>query len=868
MTKRPLSNAIAPLVAAVDGAPARSDAALLPVTVVGIGASAGGLDPICEFLVAVPSSSGFAYVVVQHLDPFHRGMLPELLQRVTPMKVAEVTDGMAVEADHVYVIPPDRNLGFEDGRFAVLPPAAQRGLRLPINSFFLALARHGRERAVGVVLSGMGMDGTQGLAAIRENGGLTMAQQPGSARFDPMPLSAIDAEVVDIVAQPSEMPAHLVAWRGGHEGALPAQASAQREALPRLFQLLLKQTGANFSDYKLSTVMRRIERRMKLRQCASLSAYVDYMAGNPAEVELLFKELLIGVTNFFRDPKVWEYLMASALPQLLAEHPDGAAFKAWVPACSTGQEAYSLAIAFNEVLEQLRPSARYTLQIFATDLDEDAIDRARQGVFGAAIEADVPGELLQRYFMPAEKGGYRIRKDVRNTIIFARQNIISDPPFTKLDILCCRNLLIYFTAKLQEQLIPLFHYALKTGGLLMLGSADTPGHFTELFAPMTGAGRIYRRLDASTHRVANYFPTRVSSVPIPFASEPINPSMNGNLQTQVEQLLLKKHAPAAVLLNVHGDILYIHGRTGAYLEPAAGKANWNIHAMARDSLRHELADLLKRAPQSDGMIAVRGLIQRDAAGKPSHSLDLTAEAMPESGPLSGTLMVTFASLPLPPERRRSRSSNPQVLELEQQLAQARLEIQAVRDEMQASREELKSANEELQSTNEELQSTNEELTTSKEEMQSLNEELYTVNAELQSKVDDLSLVNGDMKNLLNSTDVATIFLDNKLRIRRFTDQTTRIYKLIPGDVQRPLGDIVNDLLYPELEADAREVLRTLVFCEKQIPTRGGGWYTVRIMPYRTVENVIDGVVVTFINITESKLLEAQLRSMQKGPEPL
>jgi two-component system CheB/CheR fusion protein len=341
--------------------------------------------------------------------------------------------------------------------------------------------------------------------------------------------------------------------------------------------------------------------------------------------------------------------------------------------------------------------------------------------------------------------------------------------------------------------------------------------------------------------------------------------MNGNLQTQVEQQLLKKHAPAAALLNAHGDILYIHGRTGAYLEPAAGKANWNIHAMAREGLRHELAGLLKRAAQGEEMVAARGLIQRDDAGKPSHALDLTAEVMPEASPLAGAILVTFSSTPLPPERRRARSRNPQVLELEQQLAQARLEIQAVRNEMQASREELKSANEELQSTNEELQSTNEELTTSKEEMQSLNEELYTVNAELQSKVDDLSLVNGDMKNLLNSTDVATIFLDSSLHIRRFTDRATQIYKLIAGDVQRPLGDIVNELEYPELEADAREVLRTLVFSERQIPTRSGGWYTVRIMPYRTVDNVIDGVVVTFINISEAKQLEAKLRSMQTGP---
>ncbi|GJI99697.1 chemotaxis protein CheR [Duganella rhizosphaerae] len=859
MTKQ---TAHAAAVAAIDIPTAKSSLGLVPV--VGIGASAGGLDPICEFLVSVPPASGFAYVVVQHLDPTHKAMLPELLQRVTRMPVHEIEDGMAVEADHVYVIPPGRDLGFDGANFAVLPAFGERGHRFPIDSFFKALAARSREHAVAVVFSGMGSDGTLGMTAVREAGGLTLAQRPSSARFDPMPLSAIGAGVVDVVMLPGEMAAHIAGWWSSHETSLLTQAIVQRDALRQLFQVLLKQTGANFSDYKLSTVLRRIERRMKVRQRQTLADYVVFLRANPAEVELLFKELLIGVTNFFRDPRVWDYLMATALPQLLEAHPDGATFKAWVPACSTGEEAYSLAIAFNEVLERLRPTAHYTLQIFATDLDDDAIDRARQGVFGAGIEAEVSPDLLRRYFMPAEKGGYRVRKDVRNTIIFARQNIISDPPFTKLDILCCRNLLIYFTAKLQEQLIPLFHYALKPEGLLMLGSADTPGNFHELFAPTTSAGRIYRRLDASVHRVANYFPTRVNSVSLPTASESQPSSMNGNLQLQVEQQLLKKHTPAAVLLNAHGDILYIHGRTGAYLEPAAGKANWNIHAMARETLRHELADLLTRAAQGEGQIAVRGLVQNDDAGKPSQALDLTAEPMPDNGPLAGTIMLTLTSAPLPPKKRRTRSSNPQVLELEQQLAQARLEIQAVRAEMQASREELKSANEELQSTNEELQSTNEELTTSKEEMQSLNEELYTVNAELQSKVDDLSVVNGDMKNLLNSTDIATIFLDGELRIRRFTDQSKQIYRLIPSDMHRPLSDIVNDLQYPELEADAREVLRTLVFRERQVPTNGGGWYTVRIMPYRTVDNVIDGVVVTFINITESKQLEAQLRSMQKG----
>jgi two-component system CheB/CheR fusion protein len=835
------------------------------VPVVGIGASAGGLEPICEFLASVAPASGMAYVVIQHVDPQHKGILAQLLQRVTPMPVAQVEDGMALAADHVYVAPPDRQLAIDNGRFVLQARPVRRKDHLSIDRLFVALAEYGHGQAVGIVLSGMGTDGARGLKAIRENGGLTIAQLPASARFDSMPASAIGAGVIDVVAAPGEMAVRVRnSWQQRDTGLL-GQSSVQRDALQQLFQLLLTQTGANFSDYKLSTVMRRIERRMKLRQRRELPAYVDYLRENPAEVELLFKELLIGVTNFFRGPKVWEYLMETALPQLLARHPQGAAFKAWVPACSTGEEAYTLAISFHEVLEQLRPAAEYTLQIFATDLDDDAVARARQGLFSPAIRDDVGEERLRRYFVATENGGYRIRKDIRNTIIFARQNIISDPPFTKLDLLCCRNLLIYFTSKLQQDLFPLFHYALKPDGVLLLGSAETPGEFTELFAPMNGAARVYRRLEASINHVASYFPTRVSNGSAPSVTASDLPSMNGNLQNQVEQQLLKKHTPAAVLLNVHGDILYIHGRTGAYLEPAAGKANWNIHAMAREGLRHELAGLLKRAVQEAEAVSVRGLIQRDDAGNPSSALDMTAEVMPESGPLAGAILVTFASAPIPAERRRTRSRNPQLLELEQQLAQARLEIQAVRNEMQASREELKSANEELQSTNEELQSTNEELTTSKEEMQSLNEELYTVNAELQSKVDDLSLVNGDMKNLLNSTDVATIFLDSELHIRRFTDRATQIYKLIPGDVQRPLGDIVNELEYPELEDDAREVLRSLVYSERQIPTRSGGWYTVRIMPYRTVDNVIDGVVVTFINISEAKLLEAKLRSMQAAP---
>jgi len=832
--------------------------------VVAIGASAGGLDAICEFLSGIPANSGMAYVVIQHLDPQRKGMLPELLQRVTPMPVHEIAEGMLLAPDHLYVIPPNKDVGFAGGALTLVEPLVQRGLHLPIDHFFSALAAEWSELAVGVVLSGLGSDGAQGLQAIRERGGVTVAQTPSSAKFDSMPASAISANVVDIVALPGEM-AGLVAACWSEEDSLkvPMDTVREREALQQLYSLLLKQTGANFSDYKLNTVLRRIERRMKLRQFRTLHQYVDFLVENPVETELLFRELLIGVTNFFRDPKVWEFMRETALPQLLAAHPEGAAFKAWVPACSTGEEAYTLAIVFSEAVEAADAVGRYTLQIFATALDPDAIDRARQGMFPARIQEDISPERLERYFVRGEKGGYCIGKQLRNTIIFAQQNVISDPPFTKLDILCCRNLLIYFKANLQEQLIPLFHYALKPRGMLVLGSADTPGQFTELFAPMAGASRIYHRLDGAAQRPASYFPTRLNAAALPQPSETRSTTMNGNLQTQVEQLLLKKHSPAAVLLNSHGDIMYIHGRTGAYLEPAAGKANWNIHAMAREGLRYEVADLLKRAVQGDALVTKRGLVLKEEGG-PSQGLDMTAELLDEG--LQGLVLLTFAKAELPPETRRSRSRNPRVIELEQQLAQSRLEIQAGRDEMQSSREELKSANEELQSTIEELQSTNEELTTSKEEMQSLNEELYTVNAELQSKVDDLSMVNSDMKNLLNSIDVATIFLDGALRIRRFTEQATQIYKLIPSDVSRPLGDIVNELTYPSLEQDAQEVLRTLKFCEREIPTRAGGWFRVRIMPYRTIENVIDGVVVTFINITEFKRLEDRLHTAQGGHE--
>lgn len=822
-----------------------------PQGVVGIGASAGGLEALSVLLASVPAGSGLAFVVVQHLDPSRVSLLPALLQHVCHLRVLEAVDGSALAAERVYVVPPNADLQLAGGKLRVVKRPPDTHAQHPIDGFFHSLAADCGRRAIGIVLSGMGSDGTVGLRAIQAAGGITLAQDPASAGFDSMPRAAILAGVVDEVLAPDVMGPSLQQLQAGLAGGA-GRGHGRRKALHELMQLLQARTGHDFTGYKLNTVLRRIERRMKLHQLVELDDYVAFLRETPGEVQLLFRELLIGVTSFFRDGAVWQYLREVTLPAMMARHPQGIALKAWVPACSTGEEAYTLAMVFSEALEAAGRPAACTLQIFATDLDPDAIERARLGVFPRSIADSISPARLARHFEPCGKG-YRVRKVLRNMIIFAQQNLISDPPFTKLDLLSCRNLLIYFTPKLQEQLIPLFHYALKRDGVLVLGSADSPGSFTDLFTP-DGNGRVYRRLDGPPRRIASYFPTRVAAAACPQVAETKNQHMSSSLQTRVEHLLLNRHTPAAVLVNAAGDILYVHGRTGGFLEAAAGKANWNVHAMVREELRYEMAELIHRALASGQLETARGLLLRDA--ERVRQVSMTAEALSDESEQSEVL-VTFSSEAVPSARRR-KAKDPQVQELEQQLALARQELQSVRDEMQTSREELKSANEELQSTNEELQSTNEELTTSKEEMQSLNEELYTVNAELQSKVDDLSLVNGDMKNLLDNTGIAVIFLDNELKIRRFTTQATQIYRLIAADVGRALTDIVGDLQYTELDQDARKVLGSLIYCERQIPTSDGRWFVVRILPYRTVANVVDGLVVTFFNISGMKQLEARL----------
>lgn len=844
-----------------------------PPAVVGIGASAGGLEALERFLAHVPPGSGLAFVVIQHLDPTHAGILPELLQRATTMPVIQARDRLAVAPDSVYVIPPNRDMAILHGRLQLLEPAAPRGLRLPIDFFFRALAADCRERAIGVILSGMGSDGALGLRAIKEQGGLVLVQDPATARFDGMPRSAIATGLADVIGAVDELPPRIGAIlhpspraAAGREpsGREPSdsETAAQRSALEKACVLLRARTGNDFSRYKKSTLYRRIERRMAIHQLARIGDYVRTLRDNPQEVDLLFRELLIGVTSFFRDPAAWVCLQEEALPGLLAANPDGAPLRAWVAGCSTGEEAYSLAMVFRETAEKLCPARPPGLQIFATDLDPDAIARARQGLYPANIASDVSAARLKRFFVE-DDGSYRASKEIREMVVFAPQNAIMGPPFTRLDILTCRNLLIYLGPELQKKLLPLFHYSLKPGGVLMLGSAESVGSYSEHFCPIDAKARLFRRSAGPMRGAEIEFPTR--HFPVRTESPMDAPPENAaSVQQIADQLLLQRFAPAAVLVTAAGDLVYISGRTGKYLEPAAGKANWNIHAMAREGLRDELAMALPKALRSGETVVCRGLHVASEGG--ACRVDLTVQPLADPAALRGMAMLVFAdaaaTAPPPKAAGKPGSARGQREEaLQQTLAQAREEVQTLREEMQSSQEELKSANEELQSTNEELQSTNEELTTSKEEMQSLNEELQSVNVELQAKVDELSAANNDMKNLLNSTDIATIFLDNALHVRRFTNQATRLFKLIPGDIGRPLADIVSSLDYPGLLADAEEVLRTLAFADREAPAGGDRWFQVRIMPYRTLENVIDGVVITFNDVSRAKRLEGELRQL-------
>jgi len=831
--------------------------------IVGIGASAGGLEALEQFFQNVPKKCGIAFVVIQHLDPNHVGIMPELLQRTTEMKVVQVTDHLQIEPNHVYVIPPNKSMSILNGYLHLFEPVELRGLRLPIDYFFRSLAEDQHEKSIGVILSGMGSDGSLGLKAIKEKNGIVLVQDPLTAKFDGMPQSAVNAVNVDILAAANELPAKLISFLK-YSPAIVQKTEIDDKSknnLEKIVILLRTQTGHDFSLYKKNTLFRRIERRMNVHQIDKIANYVRFLQENPKELDILFKELLIGVTNFFRDTLIWEKLKESVLPDLFNILPTGYILRAWITGCSTGEEAYSLAIVFKEAYEKVKNDKNFTLQIFATDIDSDAIEKARKGFFSQNIVADVSPERLNQFFTK-EETGFHVNTVIREMIVFAPHNVIKDPPFTKLDLLFCRNLLIYMEPELQKKLMNLFHYSLNSNGIMLLGNAENENSQNNQFTPIDAKLKIYKRSTIAVNTELLDFPSSFSHSKKQTVNETKPVIVTENIQTLADQLLLQRFAPASVLINTEGDILYITGRTGKYLEPAAGKANWNVYAMSREGLNNELPGAIRKAKQNYEPVKLHNIKIGTNGG--TQIVDITLQLIEKPDAIKGTIMIVFndvADIPRTTKKttkKGNQNSTVREQELELDLQRANEELQSTREEMQTTQEELKSTNEEMQSTNEELQSTNEELTTSKEEMQSLNEELQTVNIELQSKITDFMVANNDMKNLLNSTDIATLFLDKELNIRRFTDQLTKLFKLRATDIGRPFTDMVSNLQYPEMTDHAKEVLRTLVFKETSISTNDQKWFTVRIMPYRTFDDHIDGLVITFIEITEAKKLEEEL----------
>jgi two-component system CheB/CheR fusion protein len=862
--------------------------------IVGIGASAGGLAAFEAFFCALPPDvdSKMAFVLVQHLAPDHKSLLAELVKRYTRMQVFEVEDGMKVQPNCAYIIPPNRDMAFLNGALHLLEPAAARNLRLPIDFFFRSLAHDQHERAICIVLSGTGSDGTMGVRAVKGEGGMVMAQNPESTEFDGMPRSAISTGQVDFVLPPAEMPAQLLAYVTHAFGKIPRRAIATLapgdDVFQKIFIVLRAHTGHDFSRYKQSTMVRRIERRMAVHQIEELGGYLHFLQNTAAEVEELFHDLLIGVTSFFRDPEEFLALETQVIPQLFSDKNPGGFVRVWVPGCSTGEEAYSIAILLVERMEALK--ATYKVQVFATDLDSKAIDQARRGIYPASIAADVSPERLARFFArdgSGEEGSYRINKALRDLLVFSEHDLIRDPPFSRVGLISCRNLMIYMEAELQKTIIPLFHYALEPGGFLFLGTSETVGDCPGLFASVDRAAKLYQRGNDAPDVV---LPTMLKALTpvtdrrVPRRSARLGPGEGKiALRELTERALLRQYDPVGALVDQHGNILYVHGRTGRYLEPAPGEAGMNILKMAREGLRHELAVTLQKATSQPGPVHRKGLQVHSEDGLTAVDLTVAPVAAdPEATSEARLFLVTLARVRAvdedPAEKISASASgeypavgsdpesvDPQITALRQELRAKEEYLQATNRELESSNEELKSSNEELQSVNEEVQSTNEELETSKEELQSVNEELATVNAELQQKVADLSGANNDMNNLLAGTGVGTIFVDNKLRIRRFTPTVTPVINLIATDIGRPVGHITCNLVgYDRLVEDLQDVVDTLAARDVEVQTKAGAWYSMGIRPYRTLDNVVEGAVVTFFDITEIK----GMRQAQRDSEAL
>jgi two-component system CheB/CheR fusion protein len=824
--------------------------------IVGMGASAGGLEAFESFFKAMPGDSGMAFVLISHLDPTHISILPELIQKKTRMPVHLITDGMQVQPNRVYVIPPNKDMAVLHGALHLMDLPHPRGFNLPIDSFFKSLAQDQGVNAVGIILSGTGSDGSLGLKQIKGELGMVMVQDEDSAKYAGMPRSAIATGLVDYVLPADKMPEALIKYTRHAiikpQGKITVDEENFQKVLQKIYILLRTHTNHDFSLYKKNTIIRRVERRMHVHQIDNIQDYLTYLTKTEREIHVLFKDLLIGVTSFFRDPEAFAVLNEKFLPGLLADKPEGAMVRIWVAGCSTGEEAYSMAILLQECMEKM--NRHFSVQIFATDIDPDAINIARSGLYPLSISADFNPARLKQFFTK-EENHYKVKKSIREMLVFALQDLIKDPPFTKLDILTCRNLLIYLGPELQKKLFPLFHYSLNPAGLLFIGSSESLGQETSLFKISDRKWKIFKRQPGlpKTNPILN-LPVLSSPEEFPDRKIPetVKRAEDINSFKLVETILQESDTPPCVIIDEKLNIVYIHGRTGKYLEPASGRACFNILDMARPGLKNALASAIRKTGIIKQEVVRKDVDIEDNGG--GIKIDLTVKPVPAYGALRGMLMVVFKDSEKAKTKIKPKAlqKNDTISRLEQELQYTKENLQTTIEELETANEELKSTNEELQSTNEELQSTNEEMETSKEELQSLNEESATVNAELQSRVDELSDANDDMKNLLNSTQIGTIFLDMDMNIRRFTDRVIGLIPLAVSDIGRPISHFATQLKELHIVGHARQVLKDLITQEFEVESRDGKFFRTRIMPYRTTQNVIDGVVVTFEDITEFK----------------
>lgn len=839
-----------------------------PFPIVGIGASAGGLEALENFFLAVPDNLGVAFVVVSHLDPNHSSILPELIQKKTDMVVHQVLDNMEVVPNQVFVIPPNKVMVVISGTLQLLELSKPRQANLPIDIFFRSLAQDQGENAIGIILSGTGTDGTAGIKDIKGEGGTVMVQNKESAKYDGMPSSAIATGLADYVIPPGQMPSKLLQYvtflsKISVEKSIDDDKN-MLNALPKVYALLRATTGHDFSQYKNNTICRRIEKRMHVLQLEKIDEYVRYLQDSDQEKSSLFKNLLIGVTSFFRDSEAFEYLR-KLVQDLLRGKADDSSVRVWVPGCSNGEEAYSIAILVQECMESI--GRRFSVQIFATDLDEEAINIARAGIYPESIAIDVNKERLKKYFLK-DQNSYKVKKNIREMVVFATQNIIKDPPFTKLDLLSCRNLLIYFNQDLQKKLFPVFHYSLNKEGLLFLGSSESIGQFTNLFTVQEKKWKIFtsKSVGLLTNSVLDFSitnPIKRSIEKLPAEVE-TKPFKDVNLFKLLEMIIAKSDMSTFVVIDDNGNIIYVHGRTGHYLEPAEGEANLNVLNMCRPGLKVDLKKAISKVSAERKDVLIEGLKVQNNGGY--IDVNITVKPLPDIQLTHRGLMLVIFDKVGQPNALKTVSSAQQnqyvrrgeFNRLADELQYTKENLQTSIEELETSNEELKSTNEELQSTNEELQSTNEELETSKEELQSLNEESITVNSELQGRINELVTSNDDMKNLLDATDIATIFLDIDLKVRRFTEMATNLVPLTSMDIGRSITHFSTKLKDLDLAEFASKVLQDLGKREMEIEAQGGIVYRMRVRPYRTTNNVIDGVVMVFDDITElSRLAQAK-----------